>query len=304
MKLLRKTFLSITFIILTLWGSEKLYDLFLSNNLYSKQSYILKRRINADIIIIGNCVPLTTLNPSIIEKETKEKTYNLAEYHSNITDNFLTYYLYLKNNRVPKKIFIYISPETFDPLFNTFNTYRFSSLMNERKVKEIVKKNDPSYFFASYIPFLKYGYYNNQTHFKAIQGAKHLFTNKQHIQFENGYLPLNDRGIEFKTAYPIGYQFKWDRKEELQLIEFIRFVKSKGTNVILFESPFYSKSISDFPNRNLIIQKIKKLANKLHTDYVQFQDSTLKETDFLNNVTLRGEAKIQFNIEFSNQLVK
>lgn len=304
MKLLRKTFLSITFIILTLWGSEKLYDLFLSNNLYSKQSYILKRRINADIIIIGNCVPLTTLNPSIIEKETKEKTYNLAEYHSNITDNFLTYYLYLKNNRVPKKIFIYISPETFDPLFNTFNTYRFSSLMNERKVKEIVKKNDPSYFFASYIPFLKYGYYNNQTHFKAIQGAKHLFTNKQHIQFENGYLPLNDRGIEFKTAYPIGYQFKWDRKEELQLIEFIRFVKSKGTNVILFESPFYSKSISDFPNRNLIIQKIKKLANKLHTDYVQFQDSTLKETDFLNNVTLRGEAKIQFNIEFSHQLVK
>jgi len=304
MKLLRKTLLSISFIILTLWGSEKLYDLFLSNNLYSKQSYILKRRINADIIITGNCVPLTTLNPSIIEKETKEKTYNLAEYHSNITDNFLTYYLYLKNNRVPKKLFIYISPETFDPLFNTFNTYRFSSLLNERKVKEIVKKNDPSYFFASYIPFLKYGYYNNQTHFKAIQGAKHLFTNKQHIQFENGYLPLNDKEIEFKNAYPIGYQFKWDRKEELQLIEFIRFVKSKGTNVILFESPFYSKSKLDYPNRNLIIQKIKKLANKLRTNYVQFQDSTLKETDFLNNVTLRGEAKIQFNIEFSHQLVK
>ena len=304
MKLLRQILLSLIFLFLTLWGVEKLYDLLLANNLYSKQSYVLKRKINADIIITGNCVPYTTLNPTIIEKITKSKTFNLAEYHSNITDNFLTFHLYLKNNKTPKKILIYISPETFDPSFNTFNTFRFSALLNDKKVNDLVKKNDPSYFFASHLPFLKYGYYNNQIHFKAIQGAKHLLFNKKHIQFENGYLPLNDKKINFKTAYPIGYQFKWDKKEGLQLIELIQLAKSKGSKVILFESPFYSRSSFDFPNRNSIIKRIKKLSKQLHVAYIQFKDSTLQEADFLNNVTLRGKAKIKFNIEFANQIVK
>jgi len=304
MKLLKKIVLPFGFIFLTLWGTEKLYDLFLSNNLYIKQSYILKKKINADILITGNCVPFTTLNPSIIERVTKLKTYNLAEYHSNISDNFLTYYLYLKNNKVPKKLLIYISPETFDPTFNTFNTFRFAPYLNDRKVKELIKKNDSNYFFTSYFPFLKYGYYNNQTHYKALQGAKHLFTNKKHIQFENGYLPLNDNKITFKNAYPKGYNFKWDKKEELQLFEFIAFAQSKGTKVVLYESPFYSKSITDYPNRNLIISKINKIAKKAQVEYAQFDDSILKKADFISNVTLRSRAKIKFNIELTHQLLK
>ena len=304
MKLMRQLLLAFSFIFLVLWGTEKLYDLFISNNLYVKQSYILKKKINADILITGNCVPYTTLNPSIIEEITKLKTYNLAEYHSNITDNFLTYHLYLTKNKSPKKLVIYISPETFDPTFNTFNSYRFAPYLKDKKVKNIIKKNDLNYSLACHIPFLKYGYYNNQIHYKVVQGAKHLLEGKKNIQIENGYLSLNEKEIDFKTAYPIGYQFKWDRNEALQLIEFIEFAKSKGTKVVLYESPFYSKSKLDYPNRNSIIKKIKILAKKLNLDYIQFQDSTLKKADFLNNVTLKGKAKIKFNIEFSNQLMK
>jgi hypothetical protein len=304
MKLLRHILLPLSFILLSLWGTEKLYDLFISNNLYIKQSYILKKKIEADIIITGNCVPYTTLNPSIIEKITKSRTYNLAEYHSNISDNFLTYYLYLTNNKSPKKLVIYISPETFDSTFNTFNCFRFAPYLSNKKVKDIIKKNELNYYLVSQIPFFKYGYYNNQTHFKAIQGAKHLYTNKQDIQFRNGYLPINEKNIAYKTAYPIGYKFKWDKNEELQLIEFVKFSKSKGTKVILYESPFFLKTKLDYPNRNSIIKKIKKLSKKLKVDYIQFQDSTLKEADFFNNVTLRGKAKIKFNIDFANQLIK
>ena len=304
MKLLKQILLSFSFIFLVLWGAEKLYDLFIANNLYIKQSYILKKKINADILLTGNCVPYTTLNPSIIEEITKLKTYNLAEYHSNITDNFLTYYLYLKNNKSPKKLVIYISPETFDAKFNTFNSYRFAPYFNDKKVKEIIKKKDLNYYLAYHLPFLKYGYYNNQIHYKVWQGAKHLFEGKKTIQSENGYLPLNDKEIDFKPAYPIGYQFKWDKKEALKLIEFIKLAKSKGTMVVLYESPFFSRSKLDYPNRKTIISKIQKLANNLCVDYIQFQDSTLKEPDFVNTVTLRGEAKIKFNIELASQLMK
>ena len=299
MKLYKQIIIALALIYLTLLASDKMYCFLLNNNLYIKQTYIQKRKIDADIIILGNCVPYTTLNPSIFEKITKLKTYNLAEYHSNITDNYLSYYIYLKKNKSPQKLIIYTSPETFDPSFNTFNTYRFAHLLKDSKVCEIVKNTDPNYYKMSFIPFLKYGYYNNHIHFNALQGAKHFLTQRKNIQFKNGYLPLNER-TGFKLAYPIGHKFIWDKMEEKQLIILINLAKSKGTEVILYESPIFIEKTNYQPNRSKILKKIEAIANRTNVEFIKFDSSNLSKSNFLNNVTLKGKEKLKFNIEFAN----
>ena len=302
MKLYKQIIIVLILIYLTLLGSDKIYSFLLNNNLYLKQTYIQKREINADIIILGNCVPYTNLNPHIFEKITNLKTYNLAEYHSNITDNYLSYYIYLKKNKSPKKLIIFTSPETFDPSFNTFNTYRFAHILNDPKVCEIVKITDPNYYKLSFIPFFKYGYYNNHIHFNALQGAKHFLTQRKNIQFKNGYLPLNE-SAKFKLAYPIGHKFIWDKTQEKQLIELINLAKSKNTEVILYESPVLIEKTNYQPNRNGILKKINAIAKRTHIQFIKFDSTNLSKSNFLNNVTLKGKEKIKFNIEFA-KLIK
>ncbi len=298
MKLYKQIIIALALIYITLLVSDKMYCFLLNNNLYIKQTYIQKRKIDADIIILGNCVPKKLINPSITEKITRLKTYNLAETHANISENFLSYYIYLKTNKAPQKLFIYTTPETFDPTLNKFSSYRFATLLNDTEVKKTVINNDPNYYKWSFVPFIKYRYYNSPIHFNALQGAKHYFTKRKKTRSENGYLTLNEN-YNFKSSYPFGYKFVWDKLQEKNLLELILFAQKQGTKVILFESPVFISDLKEMPNRIKIIQKIKSLAIRTDVKFIQFDLSNLSKKNFLNNVTLKGKEKLKFNVEFA-----
>jgi hypothetical protein len=282
---------------------EKLYDFLLSNNLYIKQSYIRKKKINADIIILGNCIPATTLNPNDIEQVTHLKTYNLAQDHSNLTDNYLSYHIYLKNNKPAKFIILYLGPETFDNSLNKFNTFRFSNFLEDSIVSNTIRKSDLNFYKWCKIPFIKYGFYNNQIHFNALQGALHFLTKRDKILSENGYLQQNEKDA-FLTTYNTGYKFKWDINQENQLLKLNSLALKSNTKVIFYESPMYIQKKSDLPNRTKILLKIEKLAKKLDRPYFRIKDTLILKTNFRTNVKLKGKAKINFNKKLANFLLK
>ncbi len=281
---------------------EKLYDFLLSNNLYIKQTYIRKKKINADIIILGNCIPATTLNPRDIEEITHLKTYNLAQDHSNLTDNYLSYHIYLKYNKPPKIIALYLGPETFDNSLNKFNTFRFANFVDDTLVSNTIQTTDHNFYKWSKIPFIKYGYYNNQIHFSALQGAIHFLTKRNKILSENGYLE-QDENEQFLTTYKKGYKFKWDKNQENQLIKLNDLALKTNTKLIFYESPMYIHKNTDQPNRVEIIMKIEKLSKKLNRPYFRIKNSRIPKSNFRTNVKLKGDAKINFNKKLANFLL-
>ena len=265
-------------------GLSKVYDFALLHNCNIKASYIQKNKIDADLLIHGPCQALWIVRPSIIEKKTHLKTYNLGLTHADFADNYLHLYLYLKHNKAPQYLFLYVSPESMDLNYNMFNTYRFAPFAGDVIVDSVLKECDSAYFKWISIPFMKYGYYNNATNFDAIQGLKHFFTNKTTPYFQdNGYEPPFNPIKEsdpnaFVQIYPDGFKFVWNTLREKYLRKTIELAQQHNIRVYLYESPLLKKAVLHLPNRTATLQKIKSLADEYGIEFVRFENMKMADS--------------------------
>ena len=292
---LKKIALVLGFILVILISLEKVYDFFLLENRNIKASYISKEKINAEVLIEGNCTTYSMIYPDIIEKETKLKTYNLAEHNSGFSENYLNLYLYLKKNKAPKYLVLLVSPESFDERYDVFTSYRFSHLLNDKIVSEIVKEKDPNYFKWTSLPFLKYSYYSDEIHFNAIQGIKYYYSNK-HLPFlVKGNRPL-DHVPNYTKSYTLHPKFIWNRSLENHFIKLIHLAKKNKIKIILYESPMYTTDLKIQINRVDFLNKIRKIAKKNTLDYFVFDTLKISESNsnFYSTNTLNNRKSKEF----------
>ncbi|MCW3085630.1 MAG: hypothetical protein JWP12_2996 [Bacteroidetes bacterium] len=281
--IIKKILLSLIILLLVLFGLSKLYDFALHQNVNLKAAYVQKEKINADILIHGPCEPLWMISPAQLDKITGLKSYNLALSHSDFADNYLHLYFYLKNNKAPEYLFLYVTPESMDLNYNTFNTYRFASYLGDPVVDSVVQECDPAYYKWSKIPFMKYAYYNTNINFDVLQGLKH-YAGKRRIPYHaDGYEPpmqvvWDNHLEEFIQLYPKGYNFKWDALREKYLCKTIVLAQQHGIRVCLYESPVLKEALPYQPNRKEILDRIKALADKYDVWYLKFEGMKIAES--------------------------
>lgn len=252
---------------------EKLYHYLILQNLNLKQSYVLQEKINADILIQGNCVPYSTMSPEILTKETSLKTYNLAEHNADYVENYLALNLYLQNNKAPKYLILFASPETFDDRYNLFNSYRYSNYMENEAVRKTIKHLDPSYYKWTFVPFMRYSYYSNQFNFNAVQGAKHIQEKRKKPYLANGFNPFLK--YDYRMSYKKGKYFNWSKTKELYLIKLLKLAHKNKIKVFMYESPIYPKEAKLQLNRTEILSKIRSTASSYNVDYLVFDTMKL-----------------------------
>jgi len=290
---------------------DVLFTFGLLHNKNLKSSYVSQQKINADILIHGPCEPLWMVDPEQLSEVTNLKTYNLALSHSDFADNYLHLYLYLKNNKSPKILLLYVTPESMDKRFNAFNTYRFLPFLNDETLQEVVKDVDPEFYYYSKLPFIRFAYFNKQITFQTIQGLKHFFTKKEKPFFENGFEPPAkitwDNHLEdMQKQYPEGFEFKIDSIRMKYLKKIIHFAKSKKIKTILYESPVLTESLNYLKNREETILQIQQLANELQTNYVLFKNEHLSSSRkyYISSLNLNQKGLEIFNDSLANFLNK
>lgn len=280
-----------------LFGLEKTYHFLLFQNKNIKASYVLTEPINADLLIHGPCEPLWMLNPTQLDTLTNIKSYNLALSHSNFADNYIHLNLYLKNNKKPDYLLLYVTPESMDERFNTFNTYRFAHLMSDTLVANIVKEFDPDYKRFAFFPFVKYAYYSNFTNFKALQGFKHCLKKRKLPFHPNGYEPpvAQDWHFSMKSfidLYPEQVEFVWSKRREKYLRKIIAYAKAQNIPVVLYESPVFEAAKTHQVNRYEMLNRIQNLADELNVPLWLFDDLEMAkdQRNFFStlNTTVRG----------------
>lgn len=264
-------------------GLSRLYDFALSQNRDIKAAYIQKNKIDASILIHGPCEPLWMISPKLLDRQTGVKSYNLALSHSDFADNYLHLYFYLKNNKPPRYLFLYTTPESMDSKFNTFNTYRFAGFIGVPIVDSVIQQCDSAYFKWIKFPFMKYAYYSSKINFNVLQGLKHYFTNRALPYFADGYEPPAkvkwDNHLEkFIQLYPHGYYFKWNGLREKYLRKTIELAQQNGIRIFLYESPVLKEALVYQPNRNEIVSKIKSIASEYGIQYLQFENMKIAES--------------------------
>ncbi len=292
-----KILLTVLLLLLLLTGMSKLYDFALHQNCNLKASFVQNTKVDADVLFHGPCEPLWMISPAQIDPVIKMKSYNLALSHSDFADNYLHLYFYLKNNKAPKYLFLYVTPESMDKKYNTFNTYRFASYMTDSCVNQVVRDCDSAYYKWSELPFMKYAYYSNKINFDVIQGLKHYYTHRTLPHFADGFEPpiqikWDNHLEEFIQLYPHGYTFVWNAQREKYLRKTIELALQHHIKVYLYESPVLKEAIPYQPNRTEMVNKIKAVAAAYHIPYVQFENMKIAEsrTYFMStlNTNLEG----------------
>jgi hypothetical protein len=304
--ILFKIVIVVILVLLALKGLSFVYSFGIKHNCNSKASYIQSNKINADILIHGPCEPLWMMQPKAISSITGLSTYNLALSHSDFADNYLHLYFYLKYNKAPKYLFLYVTPESMDTNYNVFNTYRFAAYLNDSVVKNVVNECDINYGKWSKIPFMNYAYYNSKINFEVLQGIKHYWQQRQLPHFADGYEPpfnlVWDNHLEkFRKLYPKGYYFNWNSLREKYLLRCIQLCKQNNIQLYLYESPVLAEAIIDQPNRTEIINRIKLLADKNKVGFLMFDKMAIAQSRdyFMSTLNLNLKGAQLFNDTFS-----
>lgn len=270
-------------LLLTLYGLSRLYDFALRQNMNLKASFVQKEKVNADVLIHGPCEPLWMIEPAQLDKISGLRSYNLALSHSDFADNFLHLYFYLKNNKAPRYLFLYVTPESMDAHYNTFNSYRFAAFTGDPVVDSVLKECDPAYYRWCGIPFMKYAYYSTKVNFDVLQGLKHFAEQRSTPYHADGYEPplqvVWDNHLEaFIRLYPNGYRFEWNALREKYLRKTIALAQQHGTRVYLYESPVLKEALSYQPNRNEVVSRIGKLAAAYGVAYLRFENMKMADS--------------------------
>lgn len=290
-----------------------LYRFALLNNVNLKSSYVSKHKIDADVLFHGPCEALFTINPSYLETKWNKKIYNLSLDHSDFADNYLHLYLYLKNNKVPEYLFIYVTPESFDLHYNTFHTYRFLPFMSDSTVEAVVNECDTNYTSWSRLPLLKYTYFGKRLNFLAFQGIKHFITGRDTAYFKDGYEAHNHNPLRYldgeisndslvfgklpsSNTYPLGVSFTSNKLREKYFAKLLELATSKGIKVIAYESPSYLPIVETQPNRIDFLQMARHIADDYDVPYWIFDDTEISNniTNFVSPQIMNSKASEQF----------
>jgi len=206
--------------------------------------------------------------------------YNLALANSDFADNYLHLYLYLKKNKPPRLMFLYVTPASFDVRTNVFNSFRFAPYLEDPKVDSVVADMDQEYERWAIIPFMRYAYYNSECTFNVVQGFKHYFSGRREAYYQDGYEPPAENAVNVKDGQLVispndTITYKWSLTRERYLRKIIRLAKNSGAEIQLVELPVYRPSLQLEKNRFEIEKRISELAKGENCRFVQFQDLSL-----------------------------
>lgn len=311
MKYVTKIVLTIVSLIVTLYLFDKVFQFGLMQNQNIKMAYIQNLPKDAEVLVHGPCEPLWMVSPEEINKLCNKSVFNLALSHSDFADNYLHLYQYLKYNKKPNLLLLYVTPESFDKRFNTFNSYRFAAYLDDTLISSVVKENDPTYHQYIQLPFMRFAYYSNNILFNVLQGYKHHFTNRKDAYYPDGFEPPTKRvwgnhADDFAQLYKTNTVFKWDDLREKYFRLLIQLAQSKHIKVILYESPVHKASLPSQVNRNEFLQRIKRLSDEYQLEFFQFEKLPVKSEEkyFISTLNFNMEGVKILTILWRNFLMQ
>jgi hypothetical protein len=297
---------TIVVLISILYLLDAFYTRYFLINYNIKSSYANSGKINADVVFVGSSNVLYMVRPKVFEKETSMTMYNLASNHSAFTENEAHLAIYLKKNKKPHYLFIGISMADLTVSFCVFHPYLFTPFIKDSVIAEIVKNENPYYYYISCIPFLKYAYYNELVNYLVFQGL----TNFGHPYYPKGTYNTPKGTHGFEHYHQIVKQhngiinYDWTDKNNKDLISLIKYANSEGIEVILYEPPFWVESKKDYKGREAAIVHLQQIARENHSKLWLFdtlaicKNKGMFETVFHTN----EQGSVEFTRKFAERL--
>ena len=264
---MKKITISFIIIISSLFLLDQVFSFLIKENRNIKLSNVMKGSLKYDILFHGPCEPLFTIDASVIDSLIGTNSYNFAIRHTDFADNYLHLYLFLKKNKAPKHIYLYVTPESFDLRFNTFHSYRFAPYLDDTIVASVVEEMDSHYLNNKNTPYFKDGFIPHPNNIYHTRPDGYIAP--EHLIYAAGYnvSQLTDSTLYYEL-YQARQTFNWDIIREKYLRKIFKLCASKKIKLYLYESTPYINSVSDQPNRKEFLKKINSIAKEYNSKYI------------------------------------
>lgn len=269
-----------------------------------KVNYVMNHNLDPKIVIFGSSVSEVGINPKIIAEKTNKSCYNLSingtrySQYKCLIDEFNSY---SKNNQTVILVETYFSFAPIDRI--TSIDYYLAHLENDNVYNALYKLDPDLVWKSRYVPFYRFipatkVYYKN-----AIKGWGNYIKGNKVLDTSNGYAPVNrnweiDADNAIKSVGKFQIQIQKDIVQDYE--QNILKMKKMGKKVVIVLTPMYSKKLKLVTNINPLISKLKNIALKTNSQFIDFSSSKIcDDKNYFynsNHLNLRG-SKI-----FSNQL--
>lgn len=310
MKWFFKIFLFLFFNYILLFLFEYILKIKYSELYISKPSYIinLKNR-QFDYVVGGSSRVHNNFNTLLFDSVVKKNGFNIGFEGSTLVENYLTLYLFLKNNNKTKAYLLQLEDRTLsykNSIENkTFHNYLFLPYLGDWQVDEAFKNSVPLYKFMlwKYIPFFKYAEYNKYYSVKKIirpaKPEKWLIENKGYEELQKDC----KEGFPHKEYKSITDPISVDSVNLYYLDKIRLLCKTSQIDLILYSSPIYLKSYQSYTSQNLH-SELLKYVNKYQLLYCNFMTDPLFAADslYLDEVHLNAKGTDIFTAHLAHHL--
>lgn len=284
------------------WSLDYVIGASIRENKNVKVSYITSDYLQFDALFLGPCETSWGAMPTIIDSITGLHSYNLALSHSDYADNYLHLYLYLKYNPAPDYLFIYATPEAFDTVANAFHSYRFAPFVKDSVVNSTIRDCDPTYAKFARIPLVRYGYYNRQLLYEALQGSYHWIMGRQEPFYASGYIPANqllwaNHTTDFFAVLDDSIHYNIEPTREKYFRKVLELAIDYGIKPIVYEAPLLKEYQRIQANRQEMLSKIEEIAYEFGVQFWTFDTLAIcsKKEYFFTPLSMNPEGTKQFN---------
>jgi hypothetical protein len=285
-----------------LFGLQSIVDdgLRKSNHpLYAEWNDVYDGKVNADLIVMGSSRAEVHISPTILEKQLKISTYNLAMNGWTFPMHNARFNIYLKYNKKPKYIVHSMDLQMLSRREELVGYQQFLPYLHDPHIQEATKDYKGEFGLAQYyLPMFKY---NGNLDLAAAGFLRYFnFVENERIS-DKGYKPQArkwDGAFEaFKRKFPNGYAHPFDSKAAEEFTSYLRYCKENGIKIVMVFSPEYIELYPLITNRNEIISLFQKYSKEFGIPFLDYSNHPIcfNKSYFYNSEHLNKEGSELFS---------
>lgn len=247
---------------------------------------IFEGNINAQLLIQGSSRAWVQYSTYIIDSELKTNSYNLGMDGSPFDVQYIRYFAYEQNNKLPKIIIQNVDLDLLDANKFVFQKYQFLPYLNNKPFRNLLLDHQIVDYYDCTFPFITYAGQPKayEIALSELLGIKHQNAVK-HKGYAGQNAEWNGNNFEFRKNQGVA-RSKINGNLEKLFVQFLDECQKKKILVVLVYAPMYyemQQLISNFSSSRLYYKTLSERHNLLFLDYSSSYIS--KEKKYFYNAT-------------------
>ena len=287
--LIIKIFLFVLCLYIPLYFIQKIVDEGLRkyrNGEFSVWNDIYDRKVNADLLILGNSRALAHISPAILDSGLHLSSYNLGIDGADFNLTYTRFRVYMNTNKTPKVIILSLSAKDLEKGNGIFDPPQFMPFLSDTVIRRGTSGYQNGFgMYDLYVPAMKYC-----TRPEFFKIGFRLYFNKSveidapRVRGYEGRERKWDNSFSDFVKSKKRFQPKLEDEIKKEFEEVVRICREKAIKLYFVYSPEYTKILEYFVNRDEVFSYFHHVSGINNIPFQDYSDDPIsRDTAYFYN---------------------